>query len=64
MDYRYTAALYYGEEQLSEVAGNDARALWLQLLHQIEESQVSTYGLVVDQQNQQVLHRCRKAAID
>ncbi len=64
MDNQYTAKLYYNNKTLDSQSGNDFQTLMIGLLNQMEGSSSSTQGMIINNLNGSVIHRCRKTCIE
>jgi hypothetical protein len=64
MEAQYTAKLFYNNEALDSQSSDDFQRLMITLLNQIECSNTSTQGVIINNLSGQVIHRCRKTCID
>jgi hypothetical protein len=64
MTANFTAKLFINDEPHDAHSGNDFQKLMVTLLNQIELCNTSTRGIIINNSNGQIIHRCRKTYIE
>lgn len=61
---RYTAKLTYNGKVLMQSLGNDLQKLIIKTLFLLDNEKGSVSGVIFDNHTGEIVHRCRKAAME